>query len=140
DTPPPTKRPEDANPTATAWRPDHTPTQPPAPSPDAWNGQLESALASGSDGQLRSVLENAVEGDDATKAVRLTQLAAALVDPAKAERVRNEIGDGLANEILKDAERLTPGVTGLLRNGLDLGRSNGGRGNDGGDDRGSDRG
>ncbi|MCK9495361.1 MAG: FecR family protein [Dehalococcoidia bacterium] len=143
DTPPPTPAPtQSPTAAATAWRPEHTPTVPPTASPDAWSDQLRAALASRSDSQLRSVLRDTVAGDDATKAVRITQLAAALVDPATAERVRQEIGDDLADQILEDAARLAPGVTGLLRNGLDDARSgdNGGRGNDRGNDRDNDRG
>jgi len=104
--------------TATATR---TPAATPLASatPDAWAGRLQAALATGSDRRVESVLEDLLRGDDATKAGRLATLAAAMSDPATAERIREQLDDDDRKEINREASRLVPALADSLRSALE---------------------
>ncbi len=123
----PTRTPEAATPLATATS-------------DAWVGRLQAALATGSDRRVELVLDELLEGDDATKAARLATLAAAMSDPATADRIREQVDDDELREINREAARLVPALADTLRSALDDSESsssgdgrNPGRGNSGSD-------
>ena len=88
------------------------------PTTDAWAARLQDALSRDSDRRLESVLDDLLDGDDETKAVRLAILASAISDPRVAERVRDVLNDREAAEIGRSAERLVPGLADALQEGL----------------------
>lgn len=126
-----------------------TATPPVTPTPDAWTARYEQALSGGSDRELRTVLRAALDGDASTRAGRLTVIAASVVDAENAAKVRSAAGEDLREALVRESERVSPGVTPLLREGLldgdrrggdDDRDRGGGRGNDRDGDRDSDRG
>lgn len=104
-----------STPTST-WRPPPLSTS--TATPDTWVTRLQQALR-GDDGErLESVLDDTLDGDEATKATRLAILAAVMADPDNAARIRAQADDSLVEEIEEDASRLVPNVAPTLESGF----------------------
>jgi len=127
------------SPTATASLTATPPLSLASATPDEWVGRLQEALATGGDRRLESVLDDLLEGDDATTASRLATLAAAMSDPATAERIRDQISDRDRREINEETTRLVPALADSLRAALEGDRqSNNSSGRPSQDNAGSD--